>query len=111
MTYSANRTFRPGYGIGYATADSPLGPWHKSPDNPIAGTDLKVGYSGAGHNSITTSPDGTELFVVYHTQADPKHPENQVRTVNIDRLCIEGERLLIVGPTRTPPASALRRAD
>ncbi len=102
MTYSANHTFRPGYGIGYATADHPLGPWTKSPDNPIAGTDAAVGYSGAGHNSITTSPDGSEWFIVYHTHADPAHPENQRRTVNIDRLRMENGRLIIVGPTRSP---------
>jgi beta-xylosidase len=103
MTYSANHTFRPGYGIGYATADDPLGPFTKSPDNPIAGSDPVVGYSGAGHSSITTSPDGTELFIVYHTHADPEHPENQQRTVNIDRLRFTGDgRLQILGPTRSP---------
>jgi len=103
MTYSANHTFMPGYGIGYAVADDPLGPWMKSTTNPIAGTDLEAGYSGAGHSSITTSLNGRELFIVYHTHSDPVFPENQIRTVNIDRIRFEkGGRLLIDGPTRTP---------
>ena len=103
MTYSANHTFRPGYGIGYATAAKPLGPWTKSPSNPIAGTDLRVGYSGSGHGCITSSPDGTELFLVYHTHADPSDPGNQKRTVNIDRIAFdESGRLSVVGPTRSP---------
>ncbi len=111
MTYAANHTFRPGYGIGYATADQPLGPWEKAAENPIAGTDLTVGYAGAGHSSLTTSPDGIERFIVYHTHADPAHPENQQRTVNIDRIRFEGGRLVIDGPTRTPqpmPSGAQR---
>ena len=103
MMYSANHTFMPGYGIGYAVADHPLGPWIKSASNPIAGTDLEAGYSGAGHSSITTSVDGTELFIVYHTHEDPAQPENQIRTVNIDRIRFEADgRLVIEGPTRSP---------
>ena len=85
-----------------ATADAPLGPWTKDPDNPLAGTDRAVGYSGAGHNSITTSPDSTEHFMVYHTHADPEHPENQQRTVNIDRMRFEDGQLVLDGPTRSP---------
>ncbi|MFP4282518.1 MAG: glycoside hydrolase family 43 protein [Opitutales bacterium] len=102
LIYSANHTFRPGYGIGHAVAKHPLGPWRKSPSNPIAGTDLSVGYSGAGHACVTVSPDGSERFLVYHTHEDPSHPENERRTVNIDRLQIEGDRLWVVGPTRSP---------
>ncbi|EDY82787.1 glycosyl hydrolase, family 43 [Verrucomicrobiia bacterium DG1235] len=102
MTYSGNHTFRPGYGIGYATASHPMGPWTKAEDNPIAGTDLEIGYSGAGHNSIVSSPDGSERFIVYHTHENSDQPDNEKRTVNIDRISIENGRLSIQGPTRTP---------
>lgn len=102
MTYSANHTHYPHYGIGYATADNPLGPWKKAPENPIAATDLSIGVSAPGHNSITLSPDGRERFIVYHTHADPSKPSGD-RVVNIDRLVIDKSgRLKIVGPTRTP---------
>lgn len=114
MMYSANHTFRPGYGIGYATADAPLGPWRKSDDNPLAASDATVGYAGAGHNSVTTSPDGREMFIVYHTHADPAHPENGQRRVNIDRMEFDRGRLVIHGPTRSPqpvPSGSSRTTD
>jgi len=104
MTYSANNTGAPGYGVGYAVADSPLGPWVKNPDNPILASNLEIGVSSPGHNSITTSPDGKELFIVYHSHADPNNTRGP-RVVNIDRLVFDNNgRLRIVGPTRTPQA-------
>ncbi|HYW78152.1 MAG TPA: glycoside hydrolase family 43 protein, partial [Thermoguttaceae bacterium] len=102
MTYSANHYAEPNYGIGYATAPSPLGPWTKNNDNPIVSKDLSQGISGPGHNSITASPDGRELFMVYHAHADVNRPSG-IRTVNIDRLAFDDDgRLRLVGPTRTP---------
>lgn len=102
MTYSANHTGFPHYGIGYATADNPLGPWVKAEENPIAATNLEIGVSGPGHSCITRSPDGKELFIVYHTHADPKKPSGE-RVVNIDRLRFaEDGKLKIKGPTRSP---------
>lgn len=102
MTYSANHTGFPHYGIGYATADHPLGPWVKAEENPIAATNLDVGVSGPGHSCITRSPDGEELFIIYHTHADPKNPSGE-RVVNIDRLQFDEDgKLKIIGPTRSP---------
>ncbi len=102
MTYSSGHYASPPYGIGYATATSPLGPWTKSPSNPLVASDPAAGVSGPGHSSITTSPDGTELFMVYHAHADPQNPSGN-RTVNIDRLTVEPDGALrLIGPTRTP---------
>jgi GH43 family beta-xylosidase len=102
MTYSANHYAEPDYGIGYATAAHPLGPWTKSGANPLVAKDLAKGVSGPGHNSITLSPDGTELFMVYHAHANPARPSGQ-RDVNIDRLVFDIDgRLRLIGPTRTP---------
>ena len=102
MTYSSGHYASPAYGIGYATAPSPLGPWAKSPDNPLVTTDVTAGVSGPGHNSITTSPDGKELWMVYHAHADAAHPSGN-RTLNIDRLIVEDDGTLrLLGPTRTP---------
>ncbi len=102
MTYSANHTEFPHYGVGYATADQPLGPWIKADENPILATNLELGVSAPGHNSIVRTPDGRELFIVYHTHADPKRPSAD-RVVNIDRLefTVDG-RLRVKGPTRSP---------
>ncbi len=102
MTYSSGHYASPAYGIGYATAPSPLGPWTKSPSNPLVASDPAAGVSGPGHSSITTSPDGTELFMVYHAHADPQNPSGN-RTVNVDRLTVEPDGALrLIGPTRTP---------
>jgi hypothetical protein len=72
-------------------------------------TDPAIGLSGPGHDSITVSPDGSELFMVYHTHADVTKPSGK-RTVNIDRLAFDDKSgLRINGPTRTPqplPAGA-----
>jgi hypothetical protein len=74
----------------------------RATENPIAATNLEIGVSGPGHNSIARSPDGKELFVVYHTHADPKRPSDD-RVLNIDRLNFgEQGKLRIKGPTRSP---------
>ncbi len=100
MTYSANSWDNPYYGIGYATAASPLGPWTKSVDNPIIHRDESIGIYGPGHNSITTSPDGKEKFIVYHTHVSST---NTSRKMNIDRLYIDDNlELQVLGPTRSP---------
>ena len=113
MTYSARGFFDPRYGIGYATAPSPLGPWTKSPDNPILQRNGEV--SGPGHNSVVVSPDGTELFAVYHVHK--RLEGGHARELSIDRLIVEDApdgqvRLRIAGPSRTPqplPSGASHR--
>ncbi|GAA4799256.1 glycoside hydrolase family 43 protein [Olivibacter ginsenosidimutans] len=89
MTYSGNHTFEPNYGIGYATASSPLGPWTKAIENPIANKNMKMGVSGIGHNSLLATSKRNEYFIIYHTHADPKHPENQKRHSHVGKLLID----------------------
>ncbi len=102
LTYSANHYAEPFYGIGYATAQSPLGPWKKSSANPLVSQNPALGISGPGHNCVITSPDGKEMFMVYHTHADPKNPGGR-RVVNLDRLIIKPDgSLKLLGPTRNP---------
>ncbi|WP_456408062.1 family 43 glycosylhydrolase [Caldithrix abyssi] len=101
LMYSANYFASPQYAIGYATATQPFGPWSKFAENPILQSDLSIGVSGPGHNSAAYSPDGKELFVVYHTHTDPDNPSGD-RILNIDRMYFENGRLIIQGPTRTP---------
>ena len=102
MTYSANNTGAPGYGVGYAVADKPLGPWVKSERNPVLASNLEIGVSSPGHNSITVSPDGKEMFMVYHAHADPVNTRG-ARVVYIDRMGFdESGALRVLGPTRSP---------
>jgi hypothetical protein len=70
-------------------------------ENPIAATNLNIGVSGPGHSCLTSSPDGTEMFIVYHTHANARKPSGD-RVVNIDRIGFdESGKLRITGPTRS----------
>jgi beta-xylosidase len=106
MMYSAHAFFEPEYCVGYAIAKSPLGPWSKAAENPILCHTPDI--SGPGHNCVIASPDGKELFCVYHVHKD-KVPGGK-RQLAIDRMkIIDGPdgsvKLKILGPTSaTQPA-------
>ena len=103
MTYSGNDTGQNHYGVGVATASHPLGPWTKYEHNPIMTTNLEIGVSSHGHNSIVTSPDGKQLYIVYHRHADPHGPRPSFdRVLCIDKLYFEDGVLKTNGPTSTP---------
>ena len=102
MTFSCNHFTDPNYGVGYASAKTPLGMWTKSKDNPILSRNIEIGVSGPGHNCITKSPDGKEYFIVYHSHADSRNPSGR-RLLNIDRMIFEENgKLKVIGPTRSP---------
>jgi len=68
MTYSANSYESPFYGIGYATADSPTGPWTKYEKNPIMQNPDSI--VGVGHSAMFTDKAG-KLRVVFHAHNSP----------------------------------------
>lgn len=98
LMYSANFFGGPNYGIGYATSDSPMGPFIKSEKNPILSSDLENGISGPGHNSVTVGLDDETLYAVYHIHTDPGNPGGDRRPA-IDRLYFEDGEMKIEGPT------------
>ncbi len=107
LTYSANGFFDPKYAVGYAIAEHPTGPWTKAEENPVlAGGETPGGIvSGPGHGAFIRSPDGRELFYVYHVHQEPTG--GPARELAIDRARIEEDdagnvRLRILGPTRQP---------
>lgn len=54
------------YGVSYATADHPLGPWRHAPEaGPVVLRERPPDALGPGHNSYVVAPDGNELLV-YH---------------------------------------------
>jgi len=101
IMYSANHFGGQHYAIGYATGASPLGPFEKATNNPILQKNSESGGSvtGTGHNSIAYSPDGNEMFCVYHGRTAKTGDE---RVVFIDRMKVEGGKITISGPTTTP---------
>jgi beta-xylosidase len=108
FTYSGQGYTNPNYSVGVATSKSPLGPWAKSPAGPI----LKrtAGVSGPGHHCFTESPDGREMFIVYHVHQYPDRPGDP-RVIAIDRArFVDGETptIEVTGPTITPQPILIR---
>lgn len=64
MFYSANHFKNIDYAVGYAVADSPMGPWVKYEGNPIIHRSI-VGENGSGHGDLFEGTDG-QLYYVYH---------------------------------------------
>ena len=98
MMYSANYFGGKNYAVGYATSKSPLGPFKKSNSNPVLEKNIDKGgiVTGTGHNSITYSPDGKEMFCVYHGRTTATGDD---RVVFIDRMKIlKDGRLFVEGP-------------
>ena len=98
MMYSANYFGGENYAVGYATANSPLGPFTKAHNNPVLQKNVMDGgvVTGTGHNSITTSPE-RKMLCVYHGRTSKT---GNKRVVFIDEMEINDEGKLIVhGPT------------
>jgi beta-xylosidase len=80
--YSGGAWHTENYGLGFAVADHPLGPWKD--DAAVRGPTVLKGIPGKvigpGHNSVVLGPDNKTLFCVYHAW-DP------ARTLR--RMCID----------------------
>jgi GH43 family beta-xylosidase len=71
MTYSGGAWTGEGYGVAWAVADDPLGPWTPSPPQaPLLLRTSENGYRGPGHNSLTTAPDGRDVIVFHAWNGD-----------------------------------------
>lgn len=102
MMYSANFFGGKNYAVGYATAKEPLGPYTKSADNPVLQKNVEKGgtVTGTGHNSITYSLDGQQMYCIYHGRTQATGEE---RVVFIDKMGVDPDgKLYVEGPTTTP---------
>lgn len=98
MMYSANHYGGKYYAVGYATANTPLGPFVKSEYNPVLEENVSRGGTvmGTGHNMVVTMPDGSR-YCVYHGRMTDNPGE---RVVFFDRIEIDSVGVLRVeGPT------------
>lgn len=101
MMYSANFFGGANYAVGYAVADNPLGPFKKADNNQVLQkiTDQVGSVTGTGHNSVTTSRDGKQLYCVYHGRTSET---GNKRVVFIDKMSIGKDGILRVeGPSTT----------
>ncbi|HWH37782.1 MAG TPA: glycoside hydrolase family 43 protein [Candidatus Limnocylindrales bacterium] len=104
--YSGGAWTSEGYGVSYAVADSPLGPFAEPPaDGPTVLRTRPGELIGPGHNSVVVGPDGAD-YIVYHAW-DPRH---RARRMCVDRLewTTDGPRTL--GPTTSPQPVPLQHA-
>jgi beta-xylosidase len=92
------------YGMGYATASSPTGPFTKNPGNPILAQTASVIGPGGGDRLVTGPHNGA--WLVYAARAKPSPAP---RTLRIDPLSWAppaspgGPEVPVVhGPTSTP---------
>lgn len=69
LVYSANHFESQDYAVGYATANSPKGPWTKYSGNPILHRDKEaaksVGLVGTGHGAPFECADGTYKYIFH----------------------------------------------
>lgn len=102
LMYSANFFGGKNYAVGYATSKNPFGPFEKSTDNPVLEKNIEKGgiVTGTGHNSVTWSKDGRQMYCVYHARTEKTGDE---RVVFIDKMKIdEAGHLSVDGPTTDP---------
>ena len=99
IMYSANFFGGKNYAVGYATSESPLGPFKKADNNPVLQKNVEHGgiVTGTGHNSVTLSPDGKQMLCVYHGRTSKTGKQ---RVVFIDRMeILPNGKLVVYGPT------------
>lgn len=92
--YSGGSWETEGYGVAYAVAEHPLGPWSEPADREPLLTTVPGKVVGPGHNSVVTTPEGTDI-VVYHAW-DPQRTRRQ--------MCIDPLRWTDDGPVVDGPS-------
>ncbi|MGH8853313.1 MAG: glycoside hydrolase family 43 protein [Telluria sp.] len=103
--YSGGAREHENYGVSYVVAGHPLGPFER-PDGSEAALLMRTqpgNVIGPGHNSFTTSPDGSQDWIVYHAWDRAMSG----RRMCIDQLRWEGGKPVTDGPSftrRTAPA-------
>lgn len=81
LIYSANNYISPQYAVGYATSDSPFGPWKKYAGNPILRGDETSGLVGTGHGAPFVCKDGSYKYIFHaHWSKDKIHPRTSYFT-------------------------------
>jgi beta-xylosidase len=95
--YSGGAWYTENYGLGFAVADNPLGPWRDefAHHGPTVLKGIPGHVLGPGHNSVVMGPDDQTLFVVYHAW-------DQDRSAR--RMCIDPLRWTKDGPKCDGPS-------
>ena len=96
--YSGGAWTNLSYGVSYAVADHPMGPWSEPISSiPTVLKTIANQVIGPGHNSLVVSPDGQD-YLVYHAW----DMAQTGRRMCLDRLDWSNQQPCTVGPTFTP---------
>jgi beta-xylosidase len=101
LLYSGSGANTPDYAVGYATADSPLGPFVRAEHNPIL--QRGPGLFGPGHGCAIRDSAGQWWFVYHQKDTDRRAWD---RFVCLDRLHFDEQGRLHGRATRGEPQSA-----
>jgi len=71
LIYSANDFRNKDYAVGYATSESPTGPWKKYAGNPIISR-RTVGNNGSGHGDVFFDRKNNMYYVLHTHRSDEK---------------------------------------
>ena len=93
LLYSGGAWEEPSYGVSYAVADHPLGPFEEPATGPVVLRTVPDRVLGPGHCSVVQDRDGAD-WIAYHAWG----PERTHRRMCIDRL-VWGPQ----GPERSGP--------
>ncbi|HYH54998.1 MAG TPA: glycoside hydrolase family 43 protein, partial [Anseongella sp.] len=102
MFYSGNGYTSQHYGVGFATADNPTGPWEKYPGNPILQSPDTL--RGVGHGAFFEDASG-KLQYVYHAHNSRKAIHPRKVYINECRF-LEPEGADFPLPSMVPPRLA-----
>ena len=98
LTYSANSFESPYYGIGYATAPSPEGPWTKFENNPVY--QCVGSLEGVGHHSFFKDKSGKDRIVFHSHNAPGKIGP---RIIHISDYNFKKDGTLVISPAYFTP--------
>ena len=99
LLYSGGSYLGEGYGVAWARADHPLGPWTE----PERGAGERLLASvpghvrGPGHNSVVTTPSGQDVLVYHAWDA-----AGTARRMSLDPLLWTADGPRLLGPTYQP---------
>ena len=100
LLYSANAYDTGRYTVGYATAPALLGPWAKSPDNPV----LSSAGRAAGPGGQAVVKVRGDWWLAYHAWDSELvgDANGGQRSLWLDRLELTAGKLTVTGPTDQP---------
>lgn len=102
--YSGGAWHSSNYGVGFAVAEHPLGPWRDdfAAHGPYVLKGVPQKVIGPGHNSVVLGPDDRTMYIVYHAWDAGKTAR---------RLCIDPLIWTPDGPRADGPSFAPRQIE